>query len=143
MFLFFSLADGAQAEPTAGTGWQSFTNIYPTNLQLGGTGTIQIQLLNTGAKPSSGAITVTDVLPEGLEATKVGALPAGVEGRPDVGDLPQSPEEEAKDRIIDMGKVRKARKRWGGVELSRHDGRHLYEQPGVSSADPPRRGRQY
>jgi hypothetical protein len=45
-------ATPAIAEPTAGTGWQSFTNVYPTNLQPGGTGTIQIQLLNTGAMPA-------------------------------------------------------------------------------------------
>ena len=108
------IASPAQAEPTAGTGWQSFTNIYPTNLQLGGTGTIQIQLLNTGAKPSSGAITVTDVLPEGLEATKVGGLPNGVEGHEgDFGDLPQSPEEEAKDSILDSQETPSVKVRGG------------------------------
>jgi hypothetical protein len=84
----------AQAEPTPGTGWESFTNVYPTNLQPGGTGRIQIQLLNTGAKPSAGAITVTDVLPPGVTATAVGGLISGADGIR--GDKPESIEEEEK-----------------------------------------------
>jgi hypothetical protein len=64
----------AQAE-TAGTGWEAFSSVYPTNLPPGGSGEIQLDIMNTGAKPSSGSITVTDTLPEGLEATKAGGMP--------------------------------------------------------------------
>jgi hypothetical protein len=76
----------AQAE-TAGTGWAVFSQSFPTSLPPGGSGTIQLEILNTGAQPSSGGITVTDVLPEGLEATKAG-------GMPEAGTNILSPEEE-------------------------------------------------
>jgi hypothetical protein len=99
--LFFSLAGYAQAEPTAGTGWESFNNVYPTNLKPGGTGVIQIQFMNTGAKPSAGVITVTDTLPPGLSATRVGGLPTG--GFGNVGDTPESIEEEEKEVVKEGG----------------------------------------
>jgi hypothetical protein len=70
-----ALPAAAQAE-TAGTGWEAFSSVYPTNLPPGGSGEIQLDILNTGAKPSSGSIVVTDTLPEGLEATKAGGMPA-------------------------------------------------------------------
>jgi hypothetical protein len=63
----------AQAE-TGGTGWEAFAQAYPTNLHPGGKGTIQIDLMNTGAKRSNGAITVTDTLPKGVIATVAGGL---------------------------------------------------------------------
>jgi len=75
ILFFFSLAGYAQAEPTAGTGWEAFSSVYPTNLPPGGNGEIQLDIMNTGAKPSSGSIVVTDTLPEGLEATKAGGMP--------------------------------------------------------------------
>jgi len=37
-------------------------------------GQIQLDIINTGAKPSEGSITVTDTLPAGLEATKAGGM---------------------------------------------------------------------
>ena len=36
---------------------------------------MQVFLMNTGAKRSEGAITVTDTLPEGLTAVKAGGMP--------------------------------------------------------------------
>ena len=67
-------APSARAE-TEGTGWEAFATAHPTNLHPGGTGTIQIDLLNTGAVPSSGPIVVTDTLPEGVTATAAGGMP--------------------------------------------------------------------
>jgi hypothetical protein len=57
-----------------GTGWEAFVQAYPTDLHPGGRGTIQIDLVNTGAKPSSGPITVTDTLPKGLITTAAGGM---------------------------------------------------------------------
>ncbi len=68
-----ALAPSAWAA-TEGTGWEAFAQAYPTNLPPGGSGTIQIDLMNVGAKESSGPITVTDMLPEGLTATAAGGM---------------------------------------------------------------------
>jgi hypothetical protein len=57
-----------------GVGWEAFTQVYPSYLHPGGKGTIQINLMNTGAKGSSGAITVTDRLPNGVTATAAGGI---------------------------------------------------------------------
>jgi hypothetical protein len=74
-FLFFALVGFAQAEPTAGTGWEAYTSVFPTNLKPGGSGEIQLDLFNIGAAPSTGSITVTDTLPPGVTATKAGGNP--------------------------------------------------------------------
>jgi hypothetical protein len=60
--------------PTLGTGWLASSSVYPTNLPPGGSGKIQIHIMNTGAVPSSGSITVTDTLPAGVVATKAGSM---------------------------------------------------------------------
>jgi uncharacterized repeat protein (TIGR01451 family) len=57
-----------------GTGWEATSLAYPTNLPPGGTGKVMVYLVNTGAMPSTGSITVTDTLPSGLTATKAGGL---------------------------------------------------------------------
>jgi hypothetical protein len=67
----------AQSE---GTGWEAFAQAYPTNLHPGGDGTIQIVLMNTGARRSSGAIRLTDTLPQGVTATAAGGMPENGEG---------------------------------------------------------------
>jgi hypothetical protein len=74
ILFFFSLAGFAQAE-TPGTGWEAYSQAFPTNLHPGGSGSIQVDMFDTGAVPSSASesITVTDTLPAGLEATKAGA----------------------------------------------------------------------
>ena len=68
----FAVAPASPQAETEGTGWEAFTQASPTNLHPGEGGTIQIDLMNTGAKPSSGPITVTDTLPEGLSAPRGG-----------------------------------------------------------------------
>jgi uncharacterized repeat protein (TIGR01451 family) len=65
------LSAPASADP-AGTGWVLNASTYPTNIAPGGTGTIVIDVMNVGAASSSGAVTVTDVLPPGVTATDAG-----------------------------------------------------------------------
>ncbi len=55
-------------------GWEITERTYPTNIAPGGTGLLDIQIFNVGAGDSAGAVTVTAVLPEGLEATEAGEL---------------------------------------------------------------------
>jgi uncharacterized repeat protein (TIGR01451 family) len=59
---------------TPGTGWMAYSQAFPTNLPPGGSGALQVDIINTGATPSAGAITVTDTLPAGLTATKAGGM---------------------------------------------------------------------
>jgi len=66
----------ASAAPTEGTGWEAYSQSYPTNLKPGGSGEIQVDIFNTGATPDTGSITITDTLPAGLEATKAGGMPS-------------------------------------------------------------------
>jgi uncharacterized repeat protein (TIGR01451 family) len=82
-------AVSARAE-TAGTGWEAFAQVYPTVLHVGGSGTIQIAIMNVGARPSSGAITVTDTLPAGVSAVEAGGM---------LGSRVVSPEEEAEEKV--------------------------------------------
>src|SRR3977135_1831699 len=63
-------AGSACASPAPG--WELTTRTYPTNLHPGGRGIIGIDLFNIGAGIPNHAITVTDVLPAGLTATKAG-----------------------------------------------------------------------
>jgi hypothetical protein len=83
-----SPASALNAAP--GTGWAVAASVYPTNLPPGGKGDIQIDLVNTGAAPSEGPITVTDTLPPGVIATKAG----GMEPAPAVVILSSEEEEE-------------------------------------------------
>ena len=59
---------------TADTGWEAFAQVYPTYLHPGHGGTVRIGLMNTGEGVSSGQITVTDKLPEGVIAKKAGGV---------------------------------------------------------------------
>jgi hypothetical protein len=55
-------------------GWAVSSRTYPTYLPPGGSGEVVVELINTGAASSTGAVTVTDVLPPNLTATAAGAL---------------------------------------------------------------------
>jgi uncharacterized repeat protein (TIGR01451 family) len=71
----FSVSTGpAQAEAEVkAPGWEVTSTTYPTNLApSGGTGTIELNVFNIGAAPSTGTVTVTDVLPKGVVATEAG-----------------------------------------------------------------------
>jgi hypothetical protein len=89
-----------------GTGWEALVQAYPTYLHPGGHGTVQIDVMNTGAEPSSGPVTVTDTLPAGVMATAAGGMR---------GDRVVSPEEEAKELINtkQAKNVERGGARWG------------------------------
>jgi hypothetical protein len=69
-----AFASSASAEPTSGTGWEAYSQVFPTNLKPGGSGKLELDIINTGAKSSEGPVTVTDTLPPGVTATKAGGL---------------------------------------------------------------------
>jgi uncharacterized repeat protein (TIGR01451 family) len=62
----------ARAAAEAAPGWEVTSRALPTHLAPGSTGSIQVDVYNTGAANSSGPVTVTDVLPPGLIATEAG-----------------------------------------------------------------------
>jgi uncharacterized repeat protein (TIGR01451 family) len=68
--LALSAAPAAAVEPAPG--WELTTERYPTNLPPGGTGKIVVEVFNVGEAESTGTVTVTDTLPEGLIATAAG-----------------------------------------------------------------------
>jgi hypothetical protein len=74
VFVVFALSASPALAETEGTGWEAFSQAYPTNLHPGGSGKIEVNVFNVGAKPSSGPITVTDTLPEGVVATAAGGM---------------------------------------------------------------------
>jgi hypothetical protein len=55
-------------------GWEITTQSLPTNLVPGGQGMVEVAVYNVGAGFADSPVTVTDELPEGLEATNVGEL---------------------------------------------------------------------
>jgi len=75
-FLLFALFSAAAVAASAdeGTGWEAFVQAYPTDLHPGSGGTVQIDVMNTGATPSSGPITVTDTFPQGIGVTAAGGM---------------------------------------------------------------------
>jgi uncharacterized repeat protein (TIGR01451 family) len=76
LFAVPATAVPATASAAPGTGWAVSSQAYPTNLAPGGTGELQVDIENVGARPSSGPLTVTDVLPPGLVAIKAGGMQA-------------------------------------------------------------------
>ena len=78
-------ASCAQAEETRGTGWEVTSTTYPTDLPPGGTGAIEVNVYNIGARASQGPVTVTDTLPPGIVATKAGDIQEG--NAESIGDL--------------------------------------------------------
>src|SRR5580704_4171012 len=61
---------------TLGPGWMVTANSFPTHIAPGAPGAIVVNVMNVGAGPSSGAITLTDVLPPGVTAVEAGELEA-------------------------------------------------------------------
>ena len=71
---FAGSASAVEAKP----GWEVSSRLYPTVLKPGATGTVTVQVYNIGAGSTNGTVTLTDVLPPGLEATKAEAMvPSG------------------------------------------------------------------
>jgi hypothetical protein len=61
----------ASAE-TAHAGWEIVPGVYPTHLVPGASGYIMLSIQNVGGADSNGTITVTDKLPDGVEASEAG-----------------------------------------------------------------------
>ncbi len=67
-----AIASASAQASVAGTGWEATTFAYPSHLPPGGTGRIDVEIVNMGALPATGNITVTDTLPAGVTATAAG-----------------------------------------------------------------------
>ncbi len=73
-----ALASAAKsAAQTPGPGWEATSRMYPTHLAPGAEGLVTVQVYNIGAGGSKGTVTMTDVLPPGLEATSAGVIEGG------------------------------------------------------------------
>jgi uncharacterized repeat protein (TIGR01451 family) len=59
---------------SAGVGWEATSTVFPTDLPPGGQGAFEVNVSNVGDTPSTGPITVTDVLPEGVTALEAGDI---------------------------------------------------------------------
>jgi hypothetical protein len=76
-FAMFVFSGVARAE-TRAPGWEVTSTTFPTNLApSGGTGTIEVNVYNVGAVPSTGTVTVTDTLPPGVVATEAADAQSG------------------------------------------------------------------
>ena len=64
----------AQAASAPAPGWEVTSRLNPTHLAPGKEGMVVIEVYNVGAKASSGPVTMTDMLPPGLEAVASGPL---------------------------------------------------------------------
>jgi hypothetical protein len=62
----------AQASPKPG--WEVTSRLDPTHLAPGSEGMVVVEIYNTGAASSTSPVTMTDVLPPGLEATAIGPM---------------------------------------------------------------------
>jgi hypothetical protein len=63
---------GVAASSAYAVGWEVTGRAVPTHLAPGHRGTVQLGIYNTSAEDSSGPVTVTDVLPEGVTAESAG-----------------------------------------------------------------------
>ena len=73
--IFASGTWGASAaDALEGPGWALTGRTYPTNLAPGAQGSVVVDVFNIGAAGSKGKVTITDVLPPGVTATKAGEL---------------------------------------------------------------------
>ncbi|HTC71747.1 MAG TPA: hypothetical protein VK655_02590, partial [Solirubrobacteraceae bacterium] len=57
------------AAETPGPGWEATSHVFPTHIKPGGKGLVIVLVYDIGAGSSNGTVTMTDVLPPGLEAT--------------------------------------------------------------------------
>jgi hypothetical protein len=77
LFVSFVVVAGvAQAASVPAPGWEATSRLEPTPIAPGHEGVIVVEVYNTGAGSSTGPVTMTDVLPPGLEAIRSGPLNA-------------------------------------------------------------------
>src|ERR1019366_6907266 len=69
--VLLSALAGASSACAQSPWWHVSANTIPANLPPGGTGTVVVEALNVGDRPTSGAITVTGTLPAGTSIQKV------------------------------------------------------------------------
>ena len=62
------------AQAASKPGWEVTSRLNPTHLAPGSEGMVVVEVYNTGAASSTSPVTMTDVLPPGLEATSAGPL---------------------------------------------------------------------
>jgi hypothetical protein len=79
VLMTFALASVATTALAAvpGPGWEVTSATFPADLAPGGSGLIEINVYNVGAKASQGTVTVTDTLPPGVVATGAGDIQNG------------------------------------------------------------------
>jgi hypothetical protein len=66
--------EAAQANSAPAPGWEITSRLEPTPIAPGHEGVVVVEVYNTGAGASTGPVTLTDVLPPGLEAIRSGPL---------------------------------------------------------------------
>jgi hypothetical protein len=74
VFASLTLASTAGAAQAPGAGWEVSSRLYPTHIAPGAKGIVTVQVYNVGAGGSKGTVTMTDVLPPGLEAVSAGVM---------------------------------------------------------------------
>jgi hypothetical protein len=81
VFVLLTVTVGvAQAVPKPG--WEITSRLDPTHLAPGAEGMVVVEIYNTGAASSTSPVTMTDVLPPGLEEIEAGPLTQPGEIRP-------------------------------------------------------------
>jgi uncharacterized repeat protein (TIGR01451 family) len=76
-FVCVACAGVFASSASAGVGWEATSTVFPTDLPPGGQGAFEVNVSNVGDTPSSGPVTVTDVLPEGVTALEAGDIQTG------------------------------------------------------------------
>ena len=100
MFVSLAVTMGvAQAAPKAG--WEVTSRLDPTYLAPGSTGILVVEIYNTGAGSSTSPVSMTDVLPPGLEAISAG--PLRYDGKPGKGAF-ESDEEGYQEELDEIEK---------------------------------------
>jgi uncharacterized repeat protein (TIGR01451 family) len=69
-----ALAVGAGEASATMPWWHLSTNVRPANIPPGGEGTLVVQAVNLGNAPTSGNITLSDVVPAGMSVQKIAFL---------------------------------------------------------------------
>ena len=82
MAVCVSLAVTVGVAQAARPGWEITSRLDPTHLAPGQEGMLVVQIYNTGAASSTSPVTMTDVLPPGLESVEAGPLTEFGEIRP-------------------------------------------------------------
>jgi hypothetical protein len=69
-----SLAFAGTAAAADQPGWETDSRVLPTNIKPGGTGMIVDDVYNIGKGETTGTVTLTDILPPGLEVLQAGPM---------------------------------------------------------------------